>query len=173
MQGHTEPPQPQAHNRLVARLATAERRNLLARCETVPLHRADVLSEPGVPMHHVDFPLGGCISLPARVPGHRGVEVGMVGNGGMLGAQIALGMATAPLHALVQGEGACLRMGSSVLPALSSARTAPRAVAAHGPGPGPCGQLSGDPGPAGFTVLNRAGLEAQACGCYAAGRRCA
>jgi hypothetical protein len=24
-----------------------------------------------------------------------------------------------------------------------------------------------------FTVLNRAGLEAQACGCYAAGRRCA
>jgi CRP-like cAMP-binding protein len=37
----------------------------------------------------------------------------MVGNEGLLGAQLALGVATVPLHALVQGAGTALRIGSA------------------------------------------------------------
>lgn len=38
------------------------------------------------------------------------LEVGMIGNEGMLGNTIVLGMTTAPLHALVQGAGQALRI---------------------------------------------------------------
>ena len=41
------------------------------------------------------------------------LEVGMVGREGFLGVQLALGVATVPLHALVQGPGSALRIGSA------------------------------------------------------------
>lgn len=102
-------------NRLLARLGAGERRRVLAQCETVQLQSADVLSEPGTPLQHAYFPLQGFISLVAMVEGRRGVEVGMVGNEGMLGAELVLGLATAPLRGLVQGEGASLRMPADAL----------------------------------------------------------
>ena len=37
----------------------------------------------------------------------------MVGREGMLGAQLALGLTTAPLHALVQGRGTAWRIGTA------------------------------------------------------------
>lgn len=51
----------------------------------------------------------------AMAEGSRGVEVGMVGDEGMLGSQVALGMVSTPLHALVQGAGESLRMDTSTL----------------------------------------------------------
>ena len=46
------------------------------------------------------------------VDGSPGVEVGMVGREGMLGAQLVLGVVTAPLHALVQGSGSSWRVAT-------------------------------------------------------------
>lgn len=124
MKSHAAPPQPRPQNRLVARLKSSEGRQLLARCDTVQLRPAEVLSEPGVPMRHVYFPIQGFICLVARIEGQRGVQVGMVGDEGMLGSQAVLGMAAAPWQALVQGEGASLRMDTSALrSALASSPT--------------------------------------------------
>ncbi len=50
------------------------------------------------------------VSLVSVVDGSPGVEVGMVGSEGMVGAQLALGMATAPLHGVVQVDGAAWRI---------------------------------------------------------------
>jgi CRP-like cAMP-binding protein len=61
----------------------------------------------------VYFPIDGFISLVAMTDGSRGVEVGMVGREGMLGVQLALGVASAPLRALVQGPGTAWRIGAA------------------------------------------------------------
>jgi len=70
-----------------------------------------VVCTPATPTRHLYFPIDGFISLIAVVPGSPGVEVGMVGREGMFGAHLALGVATTPLHAVVQGEGSALRIG--------------------------------------------------------------
>ncbi len=97
-------------NHLIERLPRKDRSRLLALCEQVPLVLADVLCDPGKPMRHVYFPTEGFVSMVAVVEGSPGVEVGMVGREGMLGAHMALGVDTAPLHALVQGAGSARRI---------------------------------------------------------------
>jgi len=61
-------------------------------------------------MTHVYFPTQGFISLLTVAHRTPGLEVGMVGREGMLGAHLVLGVATAPLRALVQGAGSALRI---------------------------------------------------------------
>jgi len=72
----------------------------------------EVLCEPGKATRHVYFPLEGFISLVVPIDGKPALEVGMVGREGMLGAQLALGVSTVPLHALVQGAGTACRIGT-------------------------------------------------------------
>lgn len=100
-------------NHLIERLPRQDRARLLAACESVPLVLSDVLSMPGQPTAHVYFPTEGFISLVSMTEGSPGLEVGMVGREGMLGAQLALGVDTAPLKSLVQGPGAAWRIGRS------------------------------------------------------------
>jgi len=101
-----------SENRLIQLLPRADRTHLLAACEPAMLTLSEVLCEPGKPTRHVYFPTEGFISLVTLVVGYPGLEVGMVGREGMVGAQLALGVATSPLHALVQGSGSALRIGS-------------------------------------------------------------
>ncbi len=69
-----------------------------------------MLCESGEVTRHVYFPTEGFISLVAQADEHPGLEVGMVGREGMLGAQVALGVAVSPLRALVQGAGVARRI---------------------------------------------------------------
>ena len=102
-----------AQNHLIELLPRKDRVRLLAQCESVPLVLSEVLYEPGQATRHVYFPVDGFISLITRVKHHPGLEVGMVGREGMLGAQLALGVASSPLHAVVQGGGTAWRIGSA------------------------------------------------------------
>lgn len=108
------PPVPVADNHLIEQLPLRDKARLLKLCERVPLTLEEVLCEPGAPTTHVYFPTEGFISLVSLVEGSTGVEVGMVGREGMLGAQLTLGVATAPLRALVQGEGTSWRMSAAI-----------------------------------------------------------
>ncbi|WP_225879108.1 Crp/Fnr family transcriptional regulator [Zeimonas arvi] len=99
-----------AENRLLAALPPAERRRFLAGCEQVGLAFTQVLVEPGDSVRHVYFPTTGSVSLVMPIEGHAGLEVGLIGDEGMLGSSLALGVQVAALRAIVQGGGFALRM---------------------------------------------------------------
>ncbi len=99
-------------NHLINMLPRQDRLRLLALCEPIQLIMAEVLCQPGQAIRHVYFPTDGFISLLTLVDGKPSLEVGMVGHEGMLGAQLAQGVPTAPLHALVQGPGHAWRVAA-------------------------------------------------------------
>src|SRR6202161_4948807 len=100
-------------NHLIELLPRADRRRLLAVCETVDLVLSQVLIESGMRTRHVYFPIGATISLVTPIDGKPVLEVGMVGREGMVGAQLVLGVMTTPLHAVVQGAGTSWRVGAA------------------------------------------------------------
>ena len=99
-------------NQLLAALPHTERQRFVSACEVVELASGDILSESGNPVHEVYFPLQALISLVAPTHGGSRLEVGLVGDEGMLGACLVLGVNTWPLHAVVQGTGTSLRMNT-------------------------------------------------------------
>lgn len=103
---------PSVVNHLIESLPRKDRSQLMNACQPVELKLAEVLYERSKPTSHVYFPTVGFISLVATINGSPGVEVGMVGREGMLGAHVALGVLTAPLHAVVQGAGTALRLSA-------------------------------------------------------------
>lgn len=106
---------PAASNRLLEALPRASRQRLLAECEPVELVFAETLAEPGERIRHAWFPMEGFISLTVPVEHRTCLEVGLVGNEGILGVSLVLGVRVSPLHALVQGAGPALRIGAGPL----------------------------------------------------------
>jgi len=96
---------------------------MLGRCELVELRLGEVLYEPDVRIRQVYFPTDSFISLMIAVDGATNLEVGLVGDEGMLGLPLVLGVELSPLRALVQGAGPALRM-SAVAFALELGRSA-------------------------------------------------
>jgi len=90
-----------SRNLLIAALPGKQLRDLLARCDDVELKFGNVLYSQDQRIRHVYFPTSAFISLISSVDGRPRLEVGLVGNEGMLGM---------PLQALVQGAGSALRI---------------------------------------------------------------
>lgn len=99
-----------ANNRLLGTLPSKERQHVLASCKTVELMLADVLANPGDPIRYVYFPTGSVISLVMPIDGGASLEVGLIGDEGMLGITLMLEVDVAPFHAVVQGAGPALRI---------------------------------------------------------------
>lgn len=97
-------------NRLVDGLPRAQRSAFRKRCEVVEMVFGMGLCARKDVIDHVYFPLTGFISLVITVADHPPMELGLIGNEGMLGATLMLGVDAAPLRAVVQGSGTALRM---------------------------------------------------------------
>jgi CRP-like cAMP-binding protein len=96
-------------NRLLEALPESDQRRFFAGCETVELAFADVLYTPRERLNHVYFPIRSFISLIMPVDDSASLEVGLVGNEGMFGIPLALGVDASPVRAVVQGAGSALR----------------------------------------------------------------
>ena len=109
---------PEVKNHLIEMLPRTERTNLLSICQTIELNFGEVLCKTGDPLRHVYFPLNSFISLVTNTDDHPGLEVGMIGREGMLGAHLALGVARTPLEGLVQGAGRAWRVDATAFKSL-------------------------------------------------------
>jgi CRP-like cAMP-binding protein len=97
-------------NRLLDSLPRSDRQQILANCESVELHLAEVINEPGERISQVYFPTDSFVSLVTPANGHAGLEVSLVGNEGMIGTPLILGVEVTLLRTFVQGAGPAWRM---------------------------------------------------------------
>ena len=97
-------------NRLLAALPRRESQRLLAACEAVELKFGEILHEPDERIRHVYFPTDSFVSMMIPVDAKASLEVGLVGNEGLVGTPLILGVDVSPLRALVQGAGPAWRM---------------------------------------------------------------
>ena len=102
-----------APNLLLVALPRKDRQHLLTSCEQVELTLGDVLCEPGESIRHVYFPADSFISLVIPVSARASLEVELVGNEGMVGIPLMLGIDHSPLRVVVQGAGTALRMDAA------------------------------------------------------------
>jgi hypothetical protein len=111
MQAHL-PTQRAPSNRLIESLPNKDRERLVAGCVPVALCRAEVVGEAGKALRYVYFPSACFISLsPSGDP--ASFDIALIGDEGMLGLPLALGIEAAHGRALVQGGGAALRMSAA------------------------------------------------------------
>jgi CRP-like cAMP-binding protein len=104
------PPAISIANRLLRALSPDDLDPLRARLETVPLPQKQTLSSPGTSIDHVYFPQEGMVSLVQPLEDGTTIEVGMIGNEGLVGTPVLLGADSSPLEAVVQIPGSALRM---------------------------------------------------------------
>jgi CRP-like cAMP-binding protein len=100
-------------NLLLAALAPEDRVRLLGDHAPISLGMADTLVEAGDRVRHVYFPINGFISLITPGTGRAQLEIGLVGNEGMLGVPLLLGVNDSPVRALVQGAGHAWRIDTA------------------------------------------------------------
>lgn len=99
-------------NKLIEHLPKRQRSNFIGHCRQVDLVFGAPLHEQNEPIRHVYFPLGGFISIMEIMNDHTPLEACLVGNEGMLGATLVLGIDSATQRAVVQGVGTALCMST-------------------------------------------------------------
>ena len=97
-------------NTLIDSLPIGEREPFRSLCEPFEMEFGAVLCEAELPYEHAYFPLSGSISLVSGLHDHNPFEMGLIGQEGMLGATLLLGINPAPIQAVVNAPGEALRI---------------------------------------------------------------
>ena len=119
---------PRASNRLLASLPAGDLA-LLGPFRESLLPRGTVLQEPGAPIEHVYFPLGGMISLVKRMQGGEAVEIMPIGREGAIGTSVAFGASRAVATAIVQLPAMVARIPAAQLQEAAGRSSAVRQLA--------------------------------------------
>jgi len=97
-------------NQILTALPVKEYQRLSLDLKECALDFGKILYEPGEIIRHVYFPNSGIVSLLTMVEKRSTLEVGIVGNEGMVGIQVFLGASNSLNRTLVQGAGTAMRM---------------------------------------------------------------
>lgn len=103
-------------NRLLDSLTKSEFKSLTGSSKVVSMTSGAELYRPGGPgsLRYVYFPMSGMISLTVRMEDGKEVEAATVGNEGLVGLPIALGLDYSPIRAISQIAGEGLRTPAAV-----------------------------------------------------------
>lgn len=101
-------------NQLINHLDESSRKEILKHAEAMFLSAGTVLCQPGDMNEYVYFPSGCVIALMLQ-QNNKGLEVHLVGEEGMLGVEVMLGVNQSPYLVLVKNEGMVLRIASKKL----------------------------------------------------------
>lgn len=102
-------------NRLLAALPASEYERLAPHLQLVSLPIRQVLYEPNEPIKYVYFPIGSMVSLVSIMKDGSTIEVGLVGNEGMVGVPVILGGNITTTKAFVQVSDNALQMDADLL----------------------------------------------------------
>ena len=105
-------PPNQTGNRLLDRLPEAEFQRLLPLWEPISLPQGHELCRQNGPMSHVYFPTSGMCSVVGATDEGKVVETDTVGNEGMIGIPVVLGLDFTPSTVISQVSGKALRMSA-------------------------------------------------------------
>lgn len=108
------PPHPR-DNRLLAALPPEDMARLLPQLAPVTFGLGDVLYEPDRPLAYLYFPTTAVVSLIYTMLDGTTVEMGLVGNEGVVGIALFMGGDTTPNRAIVQVAGGAFRLQAPVL----------------------------------------------------------
>jgi CRP-like cAMP-binding protein len=100
-------------NQVLAAVPRKAYQSMHAGLEPVALTYGQVLYEPAGRIDYAYFPVDCLVSLLTAVDGQQLLEVGMVGDEGMVGMPMVLGIGVSAVRALVQGSGTALRMNAA------------------------------------------------------------
>lgn len=104
-------------NHILASLPDAEYGRLRPDLEHLQLAQGKLLHVAGNNIRNAYFPFSGMISLLSTTQEGKAVEVGMIGNEGMLGISAVLGIQVAPYQSVVQLPCSVLRIRADKLKA--------------------------------------------------------
>ena len=99
-------------NGLLAALPGASRERLFAKTQLVSLSVKDILYHPGGPITSVYFPLTCVISMMTEMKNGATIEIATVGNEGVLGIPVFLGIDVAVALGITQVSGEARRMSA-------------------------------------------------------------
>jgi CRP-like cAMP-binding protein len=112
-------------NLILNNLAQDEYERLLPSLEFVDLPLGVILYKSGDTIEHVYFPSNGIVSLVTHMKDGTTIEVGIIGNDGMVGIPVLLGDDIAFEEAIVQMAGSAMRMRSDQLKKLLKRNNSP------------------------------------------------
>jgi CRP-like cAMP-binding protein len=102
-------------NRVLASLPQRDQDRLIPQLEILTLFAKETVYESAEEMNYVYFPLDCIVVLISSVDAKATVEVGLIGNEGMVGATILMGAKQSSSQALILVEGKALRLPAAVL----------------------------------------------------------
>ena len=102
-------------NGILRALPAAEYNRLRPHLKLVTLQYKEVIYEPNKYIKYVYFPNDGVICLLSTAIKRVAVEIGLLGNEGMLGIPICLGANSTPHLALVQAPGSAMKIKANLL----------------------------------------------------------
>ena len=101
---------PPSGNRLLDTMDSARLGDLLSHSTIVALDLAQVIHEPNELFQYIYFPTDGVISVLCVMEDGQQAEVSAIGREGLVGSALTLGVDRTPARAIVQIQGAAIRM---------------------------------------------------------------